>query len=115
MRHFELQYLQSIAAIACSGTFYFTIIGDAIIFKQHGGSKYGEYNNYNNNNIYNNNNNNNNKNDVSDDKSVNGKQTIALQVIAPGGTASDKNAVKGRIFVGQDNIDKNIGQKFDIN
>lgn len=92
-------WFPSAPAIACGGTFYFTIVGDTSFKNQ--GSKHSQDNN-------------NNKDNSSDGKSNDGKQTIALQVIAPGGVALDQNSVTGKIFVGQNNIDANKGHKFNV-
>ncbi|MFL6419270.1 MAG: hypothetical protein ACJ71P_07640 [Nitrososphaeraceae archaeon] len=93
----------SAPAIACGGNFYLTITGETN--SKHTGSKHSTDNNDDKNKNYN----------GQYDISNNGKQTIALQVIAPGGTDLDQNAVAGKIFVGQDNIDKNNAQKLSIN
>jgi hypothetical protein len=96
-------WFPSVPAIACGGTFYLTITGDT--YFKHVGSKHSNvnYNGYKNN-----------DNNASDYRSSNGKQTIALQVIAPGGIDLDQNSVTGKVFVGQDNIDKNKAQKLNI-
>ncbi|MFL6409796.1 MAG: hypothetical protein ACJ71K_00950 [Nitrososphaeraceae archaeon] len=85
-------WFPSVPAIACGGTFTFTIVGD--------------FNNKDNNNNNNKDNNNNNNSD--------GKRTIALQIQAAGGTDLNQNSISGQIFKGKDNIKHNDGQDFTI-
>jgi hypothetical protein len=86
-------WFPSIPAIACGGTFSFTIVGEGS--SKHMDSKHND--------DYNNNNNSNNS-----------KKTIALQVISAGGTGLDQNSISGKIFEGQKNIINNKGNRFDI-
>jgi hypothetical protein len=54
---------------------------------------------------------------VSDHKGVdsgNGKQRIAIQINSAGGIDLSQQSIKGKIFVGQDNIDTNQGNNFNI-
>jgi hypothetical protein len=75
-------WFPSLPAVACGGTFSFTVIGQ-----------------------------------VSDNKGQdlgNGKQRIAIQINSAGGIDLTQQSVKGMIFIGQDNIDKNHGDNFNI-
>lgn len=75
-------WFPSLPAIACGGTFSFTVIGK-----------------------------------VSDNKGEdlgNGKQRVAIQINSAGGIDLTQQSVKGKIFIGQDNIDKNQGDNFSI-
>jgi hypothetical protein len=89
-------WFPSVPAIACGGTFTFTVVGDV-------------KDNNNNNNNNKDNNNNNNKNDHSD-----GKKTIAVQIQSPGGTDLNQKDITGQIFKGKNNIEHNDGQDFQI-
>jgi hypothetical protein len=53
---------------------------------------------------------------VSDHKGVdsNGKQRIAIQINSAGGIDLSQQSIKGKIFVGQHNIDTNQGNNFNI-
>ncbi|HYT03006.1 MAG TPA: hypothetical protein VEL70_08845 [Candidatus Acidoferrum sp.] len=54
---------------------------------------------------------------VSDHKGVdigNGKQRIAIQINSAGGIDLTQQSIKGKIFVGQENIDSNQGNHFNI-
>ena len=44
----------------------------------------------------------------------NGKQRIAIQINSAGGIDLSQQSIKGKIFVGQDNIDSNQGNNFNI-
>lgn len=75
-------WFPSLPAVACGGTFSFTVIGKV---SDHTGEDLG-----------------------------NGKQRIAIQINSAGGIDLTQQSVKGKIFVGQDNIDKNQGDNFNI-
>jgi hypothetical protein len=48
------------------------------------------------------------------DNNGNGKKRIAIQINSAGGIDLTQQSVKGQIFVGQKNIDRNQGEDFDI-
>lgn len=75
-------WFPSLPAVACGGTFSFTVIGK---IADHMGENLG-----------------------------NGKQRIAIQINSAGGIDLTQQSIKGKIFIGQDNIDKNQGDDFNI-
>jgi hypothetical protein len=74
-------WFPSLPAVACGGTFSFTVIGKV--------SDKGE--------------------DLG-----NGKQRIAIQINSAGGIDLTQQSINGKIFIGQDNIDRNQGDNFNI-
>jgi hypothetical protein len=75
-------WFPSLPAVACGGTFSFTVIGKV---SDHKGEDLG-----------------------------NGKQRVAIQINSAGGIDLTQQSVKGKIFIGQDSIDKNQGDNFNI-
>jgi hypothetical protein len=90
-------WFPSLPAITCSGMFTFTIVGDASSSSGSSGS-----------------NSKNSKDDGNNDSSDKDKHTIAIQVIAAGGTSLDKNSISGKIYKGKSNIESNKGNNFKV-
>jgi hypothetical protein len=78
-------WFPSIPAIACGGTFFLTIVGDA---QDNGNSDSHSHSH--------------------------GKNTLALQIKSAGGTGLDQNTISGQIFKGSNNIKHNHGQDFRV-
>jgi hypothetical protein len=97
-------WFPSIPAIACGGTFTFSVVG-SLDRDNDNGNDNGHNNNKNKNgNDNNNNNNNNNEKD----------KLYAIQIQSNGGSTLDTDSIEGKVFAGEKNIERNNGEDFDI-
>jgi hypothetical protein len=92
-------WFPSIPAIACGGTFSFSVIGSLDRDNDDGNHD---------NNDNNNNKNRNGNNDNDKDK------LYAIQIQSNGGSALDTDSIEGKVFAGEKNIERNNGEDFDI-
>jgi hypothetical protein len=91
-------WFPSIPAIACGGTFTFSVVGAL------------DRDNDNGNDNGNDDNKNNNKNDNNNDKD----KLYAIQIQSNGGSSLDTDSIEGKVFAGEKNIERNNGEDFDI-
>lgn len=98
-------WFPSLPAIGCGGTFSLTIVGD--VSSSSTSSKSDQTSSSSSDNNSNNNNNHHNH-------SHQGTKALALQVNSAGGVDLTQESVNGQLFQGQNNINNNQGNKFDI-
>jgi hypothetical protein len=92
-------WFPSIPAIACGGTFTFSVVGSLDRDNDNG----------------NDDNKDKNKNTNRDDNNDNGKDKLyAIQIQSNGGSALDTDSIEGKVFAGEKNIERNNGEDFDI-
>lgn len=92
-------WFPSIPAIACGGTFTFSVVGSLDRDNDNG----------------NDNGHNNNKNKNGNDNSDNDKDKLyAIQIQSNGGSTLDTDSIEGKVFAGEKNIERNNGEDFDI-
>jgi hypothetical protein len=92
-------WFPSIPAIACGGTFSFSVIGSLDRDNDDG----------------NDDNNDNNKNKNRNGNNDNDKDKLyAIQIQSNGGSALDTDSIEGKVFAGENNIERNNGEDFDI-
>jgi hypothetical protein len=92
-------WFPSIPAIACGGTFSFSVVGSLDRDNDNG----------------NDDNNDKNKNTNRDDNKDNDKDKLyAIQIQSNGGSALDTDSIEGKVFAGEKNIERNNGEDFDI-
>jgi hypothetical protein len=92
-------WFPSIPAIACGGTFSFSVVGSLDRDNDNG----------------NDDNNDKNKNTNRDDNNDNDKDKLyAIQIQSNGGSALDTDSIEGKVFAGEKNIERNNGEDFDI-
>jgi hypothetical protein len=89
-------WFPSIPAIACGGTFTFSVVGSLDRDNDNG-------NNHDDNNKDKNKDNNNDK-----------DKLYAVQIISNGGSSLDSESIEGKVFAGEKNIERNNGENFDI-
>jgi hypothetical protein len=89
-------WFPSIPAIACGGTFTFSVVGSLDRDNDNG-------NNHDDNNKDKNKDNNNDK-----------DKLYAVQIISNGGSTLDSESIEGKVFAGEKNIERNNGENFDI-
>jgi hypothetical protein len=94
-------WFPSIPAIACGGTFSFSVVG-ALDRGNDNGKDDGNGDN--------NNSNGKDKNDNDNDKD----KLYAIQIQSNGGSALDTDSIEGKVFAGEKNIEQNKGEDFDI-
>jgi hypothetical protein len=92
-------WFPSIPAIACGGTFTFSVVGS--LDRDNGND---------NGNDDNKDNNKNDKNDNNNDKD----KLYAIQIQSNGGSSLDTDTIEGKVFAGEKNIERNNGEDFDI-
>ena len=92
-------WFPSIPAIACGGTFSFSVVGSLDRDNDNGNDD----NNDKNNNAKRNDNNDNDK-----------DKLYAIQIQSNGGSALDTDSIEGKVFAGEKNIERNNGEDFDI-
>lgn len=92
-------WFPSIPAIACGGTFTFSVVGS--LDRDNGND---------NGNDDNKDNNKNDKNDNNNDKD----KLYAIQIQSNGGSSLDTDSIEGKVFAGEKNIERNNGEDFDI-
>ena len=92
-------WFPSIPAIACGGTFTFSVVGSLDRDNDNG-------NNHDNDNKKDKNNNDSNNNDKD--------KLYAIQIISNGGSNLDTESIEGKVFAGEKNIERNNGEDFDI-
>ena len=92
-------WFPSIPAIACGGTFTFSVVGSLDRDNDNG-------NNHDNDNKKDKNNNDSNNNDKD--------KLYAIQIISNGGSSLDTESIEGKVFAGEKNIERNNGEDFDI-
>ena len=92
-------WFPSIPAIACGGTFTFSVVGS--LDRDNGND---------NGNDDNKDNNKNDKNDNNNDKD----KLYAIQIQSNGGSSLDTDTIEGKVFAGENNIERNNGEDFDI-
>ncbi|MFZ0740854.1 MAG: hypothetical protein WAM54_04605 [Nitrososphaeraceae archaeon] len=92
-------WFPSIPAIACGGTFTFSVVGSLDRNNDNG-------NNHDNDNKKDKNNNDSNNNDKD--------KLYAIQIISNGGSNLDTESIEGKVFAGEKNIERNNGEDFDI-
>jgi hypothetical protein len=92
-------WFPSIPAIACGGTFSFSVIGSLDRDNDDGNDD---------NNDNNKNKNGNGNNDKDNDK------LYAIQIQSNGGSALDTDSIEGKVFAGEKNIERNNGEDFDV-
>jgi hypothetical protein len=92
-------WFPSIPAIACGGTFTFSVVGSLDRDNDNG----------------NDNGHNNNKNKNGNDNGDNDKDKLyAIQIQSNGGSTLDTDSIEGKVFAGEKNIERNNGEDFDI-
>lgn len=89
-------WFPSIPAIACGGTFTLNVVGSLDRDNDNG-------NNHDDNNKDKNKDNNNDK-----------DKLYAIQIISNGGSSLDSESIEGKVFAGENNIERNNGEDFDI-
>jgi hypothetical protein len=94
-------WFPSIPAIACGGTFTFSVVGSLDRDNDNGND---------NGNDDNKDNNKNDKNDNNNDKD----KLYAIQIQSNGGSSLDTDTIEGKVFAGENNIERNNGEDFDI-
>jgi hypothetical protein len=94
-------WFPSIPAIACGGTFSFSVVG-ALDRGNDDGKDDGNGDS--------NNSNGKDKNDNDNDKD----KLYAIQIQSNGGSALDTDSIEGKVFAGEKNIEQNKGEDFDI-
>jgi hypothetical protein len=92
-------WFPSIPAIACGGTFTFSVVGS---LNRDNGNDNGNDDNKDNNK--------NDKNDNNNDKD----KLYAIQIQSNGGSSLDTDTIEGKVFAGEKNIERNNGEDFDI-
>jgi hypothetical protein len=92
-------WFPSIPAIACGGTFTFSVVGSLDRDNDNGNDD---------NNGDNKNKNGNNNNNGDKDK------LYAIQIQSNGGSTLDTDSIEGKVFAGEKNIERNNGEDFDI-
>lgn len=90
-------WFPSIPAIACGGTFTFSVVGSLDRDNDNGNDD-------------NKDNDKNNKNDNNNDKD----KLYAIQIQSNGGSSLDTDSIEGKVFAGENNIERNNGEDFDI-
>jgi len=92
-------WFPSIPAIACGGTFTFSVVGSLDRDNDNG----------------NDDNNDNKKNSDRNDNNGNDKDKLyAIQIQSNGGSTLDTDSIEGKVFAGEKNIERNNGEDFDI-
>jgi hypothetical protein len=89
-------WFPSIPAIACGGTFTLNVVGSLDRDNDNG-----------------NNHDDNNK-DKNNDNSNDKDKLYAIQIISNGGSNLDSESIEGKVFAGENNIERNNGEDFDI-
>ena len=92
-------WFPSIPAIACGGTFTFSVVGSLDRDIHNGNSD------------DNGNNKNKNENDNNDDDK---DKLYAIQIQSNGGSTLDTDSIEGKVFAGEKNIERNNGEDFDV-
>jgi hypothetical protein len=95
-------WFPSIPAIACGGTFTFSVVG-SLDRDSDDGNDHDNGDNKNKKESNNNNNNNGNK-----------DKLYAIQIQSNGGSTLDIDSIEGKVFAGENNIERNNGEDFDI-
>ena len=94
-------WFPSIPAIACGGTFTFSVVGSLDRDNDNGND---------NGNDDNKNNDKSDKNDNNNDKD----KLYAIQIQSNGGSSLDTDSIEGKVFAGEKNIERNNGDDFDV-
>ncbi|MGI8834010.1 MAG: hypothetical protein ACR2IS_15415, partial [Nitrososphaeraceae archaeon] len=94
-------WFPSIPAIACGGTFTFSVVGALDRDNDNGNDNDNDDNKDNNKNA---------KNDNNNDKD----KLYAIQIQSNGGSSLDTDSIEGKVFAGEKNIERNNGEDFDI-
>jgi hypothetical protein len=95
-------WFPSIPAIACGGTFTFSVVGSLDRDNDNGNDNGNDDNK--------DNNNKNDKNDNNNDKD----KLYAIQIQSNGGSSLDTDSIEGKVFAGEKNIERNNGEDFDV-
>ena len=90
-------WFPSIPAIACGGTFTFSVVGSLDRDNDNG----------------NDNNKDNDKNDKNDNNNDKDK-LYAIQIQSNGGSSLHTDSIEGKVFAGENNIERNNGEDFDV-
>jgi hypothetical protein len=91
-------WFPSIPAIACGGTFTFSVVGSLDRDNDNG----------------NDNGDNKNKNGNDNNKNNDKDKLYAIQIQSNGGSTLDTDSIEGKVFAGENNIERNNGEDFDI-
>jgi hypothetical protein len=99
-------WFPSVPAISCGGTFSMTVVGAM--------DTNGDDDDDNDDGNNNNNNRNNNDGDDNDNDDNNDRKLYAFQIQSDGGTALEPESIEGQVFRGENNIERNNGEDFDV-
>ena len=91
-------WFPSIPAIACGGTFTFSVVGSLDRDNDNG----------------NDDNNGDNKNKNGNNNNGDKDKLYAIQIQSNGGSTLDTDSIEGKVFAGEKNIERNNGEDFDI-
>jgi hypothetical protein len=91
-------WFPSIPAIACGGTFTFSVVGSLDRDNDNGNDE----------------DNGDNKNKNGNNKNGNEDKLYAIQIQSNGGSTLDTDSIEGKVFAGENNIERNNGEDFDI-
>ena len=93
-------WFPSIPAIACGGTFTFSVVGSLDRDNDNGNDE--------------DNGDNKNKNGKNNNNNGNEDKLYAIQIQSNGGSTLDTDSIEGKVFAGENNIERNNGEDFDI-
>ena len=93
-------WFPSIPAIACGGTFTFSVVGSLDRDNDNGNDE--------------DNGDNKNKNGKNNNNNGNEDKLYAIQIQSNGGSTLDTDSIEGKVFAGENNIERNNGDDFDI-
>jgi hypothetical protein len=91
-------WFPSIPAIACGGTFTFSVVGSLDRDNDNGNDE----------------DNGDNKNKNGNNNNGNEDKLYAIQIQSNGGSTLDTDSIEGKVFAGENNIERNNGEDFDI-